>query len=133
MFRGQPGPGGQLLGSTEAGDVADLGDEHRGQDRPDPRDLLDRLVAGIGAQPPADQPGVQVDLEVQRGDHPQQRVDPRPGLHRQPGRGQQLPPVHPEQVAHRHLHTGAGEHGVDLILQTRTQPDQLRPVPHPAA
>ena len=35
----------------ERGDVADLGDEHRGQDRPDPRDLLDGLVAGIGAQP----------------------------------------------------------------------------------
>jgi hypothetical protein len=36
VFRGQPGPAGQLLGPTEAGDVADLGDEHRGQDRPDP-------------------------------------------------------------------------------------------------
>jgi hypothetical protein len=133
VFRGQPGPGGQLLGSVEAGDVADLGDEHRGQDRPDPRDLLDGLVAGIGAQPAGDQPGEGVDLEVQRGDHPQQRVDPGAGLHRQPGRGQQLPPVHSEQIAHRHRHPGAGEHGVDVVLQTRAQPDQLRPVPHPAA
>ena len=42
-------------------------------------------------------------------------------------------PAGAEQVAHRHLHAGAGEHGVDLALQARAQPDQLRPVPHPAA
>jgi hypothetical protein len=44
---GQPGPAGQLRGSGEATDVADLGDEHRGQDRPDPVDLLDCPVTRI--------------------------------------------------------------------------------------
>ena len=78
VFRGQPGPGGQLLRAAEAGDVADLGDEHRGQHRPHPGDLLDRAIAGVGAQPAGDELGVQVDLEVQRGDHPQQRSRPGP-------------------------------------------------------
>ncbi len=57
MSRSQPSPGGQLLGSLEAGDVADLGDEHRGQDRPDTGNGLDRPVAGIGTQPARDQLG----------------------------------------------------------------------------
>src|SRR4029453_4732332 len=35
VFGGQPGPAGQVRGPVEAGDVADLGDEHGGQDRPD--------------------------------------------------------------------------------------------------
>ena len=83
-FGVSPAQRGQLRGSVEAGDVADLGDEHRGQDRPDPGDGLDRQVAGIGAQPAGDQLGEQLDLEVQRGDQPQQRVDPGPGLRRQP-------------------------------------------------
>lgn len=39
--RGQPGPGGQLLGPLEAGDIADLGDEDRGQYRTDTVDGLD--------------------------------------------------------------------------------------------
>jgi hypothetical protein len=38
-----------LLGPVEATDVADLGDEHRGQHRPDPGDLLNRAVAGVSA------------------------------------------------------------------------------------
>ena len=71
-------------GPAEATDVADLGDEHRGQHRPDPGDGLDRAVAGVGAQPAGDQLGEQLDLEVQRGDHPQRGVDPGPRLGRQP-------------------------------------------------
>ena len=70
VFRGQPGPRGQLLGLAEAGDVADLGDEHGRQDRPDPGDELDGLVPGVGAQPSGDQLGEQLDLEVQGGDQP---------------------------------------------------------------
>jgi hypothetical protein len=53
---------------VEAGDVADLGDEHRPEQRPDTGDLLDRPVALVGAQPPGDQSGEGVDLEVQAGD-----------------------------------------------------------------
>ena len=131
MFRGQPGPRRQLLRSLEAGDVADLGDEHRTQQWAHTGDLLDGLVAGIGAQPATDELGVQVDLEVQRGDHPQQRVDPGTGLGRQRRGREQSSPARAEQITHRHLHAGAGEHGVDLVLQTRAQPDQLGAVPHP--
>jgi hypothetical protein len=137
VARGQPGPAGQLGGSAEATDVADLSDEHRPEQRPDTRDLLDRPVARIGAQPAGDQPGEGVDLEVQAGDQPQQRVHPRPGLHRQHradrGAGEQLLPARPEQIAHRHLNSGGGEHGVDLALQVRAQADQLGAMAHPAA
>ena len=42
VLGGEPGPAGQLCGGTEPGDVADLGNEHRGQHRPDPGDLLQR-------------------------------------------------------------------------------------------
>ena len=65
VFRGQPGPRRQLLRRAETGDVADLGDEHRPEQRPDTGDLLDRGVAGIGAESSGDQPGEGVDLEVQ--------------------------------------------------------------------
>ena len=65
---------------------------------------------------------VRVDLEVQA-------VITRSGAVRR----QQLPPARPEQITHRYLHAGAGKHGVDLVLQTATQPDQLGPMPHPAA
>jgi hypothetical protein len=44
---------------------------------PTPGNLLNRGVAGIAAQSLGDQPTEGVDLEVQRGDHPQQRFDPR--------------------------------------------------------
>jgi hypothetical protein len=133
VFRGQSGPAGQPRGPVEAGDVADLGDEHRGQHRPDPGDLLDSAVAGVAAQPAGDQLGEQVDLEVQLLDQPQDRLDPRPGLRGQAGRGKQLPTARSEQVTHRHLHAGAGKHPVDLALQVRAQTDQLGPVPYPAA
>jgi hypothetical protein len=109
---------------VEAADVADLGDEHRPEQRPDTGDLLDRPVAGIRAQPPGDQPGEGVDLEVQRGDQPHQRVDPATGLHRQHRARQhradeQLLATRTEQVAHRHRHAGGGEHGMDLALEVR--------------
>src|SRR3954467_1057537 len=70
MARSQPGPRGQLPRAREAGDVADLGDEHRPEQRPDHRDLLDRAIAGISAQPVGDQPAEGVDLEVQQLDPP---------------------------------------------------------------
>jgi hypothetical protein len=36
VFRGQPGPAGQLRCPAEAMHITDLGDEHRTQDRPTP-------------------------------------------------------------------------------------------------
>jgi len=133
VFGGQPGPRGQLFGPPEASDVADLGDEYRGQHRPDPRDLQERPIAGVLTQPAGNQGGEQLDFEVQRLDQPQQRVDPGPRFRGQPRAGEQLPPARAEQVAHRDRHPGGGEHRVDLALQARAQPDQLGPVAHPAA
>jgi hypothetical protein len=62
---GQPGPAGQLRRPVEPIDVADLGDEHRGYGRPDSGDGLDRLVAGVVAQPASSQLDEQLHLEVQ--------------------------------------------------------------------
>ena len=45
-----PGPGAQLLGAGEPGDVADLGDEHRRQDWSDAVDGLDGLPAKVAGQ-----------------------------------------------------------------------------------
>jgi hypothetical protein len=132
VARGQPGPRGELGGPGEATDVADLGDEHRGQHRPDPRDLLDRHVPGVFTQSPGDQLGEYVDLEVERGDQPQQGLDPGSGLRRQLGCGQQPLPARAEQVAHRHLYPGRGQHGMHLAFEVGAQPDQLGPVSHPA-
>jgi hypothetical protein len=56
----------------EPGHLADLGDEHRGQHRPDPWDRLDRPVPRIRGQPALRQPGEQVDLDVQLIDQPPQ-------------------------------------------------------------
>jgi len=50
---------------VEPGDVADLGDEHRCQDRSDARDLLHREVSGIGIEATLDRIGEHLDLEVQ--------------------------------------------------------------------
>jgi hypothetical protein len=84
----QPGPRRQLRGLGEATDVADLGDEHRGQHRSDPRNGLDGEVAGVGAQPTGYQLAEQLDLKVEVLDQPQRRVDPGPRLGGQPRRGE---------------------------------------------
>jgi hypothetical protein len=51
-----PDPAGQLGGTGEAGDLADLGDQHPCQHRPEPVDRLDRPVAGVAGQPCASHP-----------------------------------------------------------------------------
>ena len=89
VFRGEPGPTGQLRGPGEAGDVADRGDEHRGQRRTDPGDGLDRPVPAVIPQPACDALGEQLDLEVQALQHPGGRTDPDPGTRRR----RQLEPV----------------------------------------
>jgi hypothetical protein len=49
VFRGEPGPASQLRRAGKPTDVADLGDEHRREHRPDPGDGLNGLVAEVGA------------------------------------------------------------------------------------
>src|SRR5262245_26125861 len=78
VTRGEPGPRTQVPGGGEAGDVADLGDEHRRPGGADPGDLLDRPVAGMGGQSGGDPPGGQLDLPVEALDQPAVGVDPGP-------------------------------------------------------
>src|SRR6187397_2888448 len=61
MPRGQPGPAAQLLRPGEPAHVADLGDEHRGERRADPADLLDHPVAAMPGEPARDHLPEQVD------------------------------------------------------------------------
>jgi hypothetical protein len=48
---GQPGPAGQLLGPVEPGDVADLGDQHGGEDGADAFDGQQAAVARVMLEP----------------------------------------------------------------------------------
>jgi hypothetical protein len=57
VLRGEAGPTRQLGRPGEPVHVADLGHEHPRQRRPDPRDPLRRLVAGVGGPSGTDQPG----------------------------------------------------------------------------
>jgi hypothetical protein len=59
---------GQLPSSTEAGHLADLRDEHRGQDWPHPRNSLDRDIARVPAGAITGQSD-QLDLPVEAFDH----------------------------------------------------------------
>jgi hypothetical protein len=45
---GEPAPGAQLAGGREATDLADLGDQGHGGDRPDARQRLQGIDAGVG-------------------------------------------------------------------------------------
>jgi hypothetical protein len=55
--------------------VADLGDEHRRQDRSDAVDGLDGFPARVAAQPTCDHLGEPVDLEVVQADQLAQTGD----------------------------------------------------------
>jgi hypothetical protein len=123
MLGRQPRPARQLRRRGKPGDVADLGDEHRGQGGPDARDVLDRGVPRLLGHPAADHPGEQVDLELQVIDQPAQRGDPGRVRGGQVQPVQQFGAPQPEQVAHQHLHPALGQHGVDLGLAVRPQPD----------
>jgi hypothetical protein len=113
-----------LLTVDMPGDVTDLGDEHRAQQRPDAGNGLNRDVAGISAQPPGDQPGEGVDLEVNavitRSSESTRERDSTVSRVATVSPVEQLLPARSEQITHRHRHPGAGEHRVDLVLQTGT-------------
>jgi hypothetical protein len=123
--RRQARPAAQRAGGREPGDVTDLGDEHRGEHRADPRNRLDGGVAGVGAQTSGDEVGEQSDLELEVLDQPQLGVHPSPRRRWQCDPLQQLVALNSEQIAHRDCHPGTGEDGVDLALQVGLDPDQL--------
>jgi uncharacterized small protein (DUF1192 family) len=75
VARGQSCPAAQLLWSGEAGHVADLGHEHRGEGGADPADLLDRPVAAVPGEPVRDHRPERLDLPVVGVDELEQRVD----------------------------------------------------------
>jgi hypothetical protein len=66
MPRCQSGPGAQLGSAGEAGDVAELGDEHASEDPPNTMDGLDSFVAGMAAQHLVAAPLKRKDLLVRR-------------------------------------------------------------------
>jgi hypothetical protein len=115
---------------VEAAYLADLGDEHRTQDRSYPGDGLDGSVTPVSAQPATGQVREHLDLEVQGLDHPAGRVNPGSKRRRQLHPVQQLLPTGTEQIAHRHRHPAAGEHRMDLAFHAGAQRHQLGPVAH---
>src|SRR4051812_7195337 len=56
VLGGHPSPAGQLVRRREPADVADLGDQDRTQDRPDPGDRLDRREPRSAASRPRASP-----------------------------------------------------------------------------
>jgi len=76
VLRSQAGPRGQLLHTREPVHIADLGHEHRPEDRPDPGNGLHRGVAGIITEPVRGQLGGLGDVVVEALDQLQQRVQP---------------------------------------------------------
>jgi hypothetical protein len=105
----QPGPRRELGGLGEPGDIADLGDEHRAQDRPDPGQLLHRDIAGIGDQPPAGRAGRTVDLVLEVLDQSLQRLHPSPVRGRHPEMVEELGAPQAEQVRHRNTDPALGQ------------------------
>jgi hypothetical protein len=126
--RGEPGPGRQLAGRAEPGDVADLGEQHQRGEHPDAGELGEDLDPWVG-------PGPLVHLPVQPVDPLLQRVDQRQGVPGDlAGDGGQLQrgqpgPARAGPAALRPAMAVVGQDRVDPIAQQRPQPHQLRPVP----
>ncbi len=126
----QPGPGTQLLRAGEPGDIADLGDEDRCEDRSDPVDGLHRQIARMTGQFRRGPLRHDIDLEIEGVDQPAQRHHPGVVGRIQSQPVEQLLPADPEQIRHRHVHALFGQHRMDLRLEPGAQPDQFRPMPH---
>ena len=91
-----------------------------------------RVDPGVAAQPAGHQLAEQFDLEssplISRSAESTRARDSGVNATRA---SRSCPPAL-KQIAHPDLHARAGEHGVDLALQVRAQPDQLGAVTHPA-
>jgi hypothetical protein len=73
--RGEPGPGRQLAGRPEPGDVADLGEQDQRGVRAHARQLGEDLDGGLGPGPLAHLPVQPVDRLLERVDQRQAVVD----------------------------------------------------------
>jgi hypothetical protein len=110
-------------------DVADLRDEDCREYRSDTGYGLDRAEPAMPGQGDAQRSGDRADLEVNRVDQPQQRVDPQPIRGIQRGLGEELPAADTEQVRHGQVQALLGQDRVRRGLHRAAPGDQLRPVP----
>ena len=126
--RGEPGPGRQLAGAPEPGDVADLGQQDQRGERAHARQLGEHLDPGIGFGVLVQLLVEPVDRLLERVDHRQGVVDDLAGDNGQLESGQP-PAARPAPAALRPPVTVIGQDRVDPVAQQCPEPDQLRPVP----
>jgi hypothetical protein len=117
-----------MVGGREAGDVADLGHEHRGEDRADPGDGLDGPVAGVVGQGGLDALLGHLDLAFDDLHHVAEGLDPDGVGVAEGASVEQGGPSGAEQVAHRDRHPLLGQHRMHLRLEAGAQVDQFRPM-----
>ncbi len=122
---GEPRPRTQLRGATEAGHVADLGHENSGQDRSDPGDGLDGVIAAMILEDLRHHSCEDLDLVVERVDQAQQRIDASPVGVAQGHLIEEAASPNPEEVGDRHPHALLGQNGVDLGFEPGPDRHQL--------
>jgi hypothetical protein len=121
---GEPGPGGQLAGGAEPGDVAGLGEDDQGSELAHAGQLGEHLHAGLGLGPLAD-------LGVQGCDRAGQGIDQRQViLDHLAGSGRQVQAGQPGAAGAARLPGRAviavvGGDGVDPVAHQGAQPHQL--------
>ncbi len=129
--RGEPGPGRQLAGRAEAGDVADLGEQDQRGERAHAGQLGEHLDPRVGLGPLAHLRVQPVDGLLQGVHQRQGVVDDLAGDRRQLQRGEP-PAARAAPAARRPAVAVVGQDRVDPVAQQGPQPDQLRPVPQHA-
>jgi hypothetical protein len=125
---GEAGPGAQLAGAREPGDVADLGDDQHRGGAADATDLAEHLDVGILARARLDLDGGCGDLAVEVGDQREQAVQPPPWRLAQLELGQEAAPARAEQVAVGARDPVLGQDRPDPLLQRRAHPGERDPV-----
>jgi hypothetical protein len=118
---GEPGELGELLLVVEPADVADLGDEHRGEGRADPADLLDHPIPAMSPEPMVDHRPEQLNLCVVGIDQLQQGQNALAVDQIQRRRAQPRHPRDPEHIGHLRDQTLLGQRPVHLGLQPRPE------------
>src|SRR5260370_9165106 len=122
----QAGVTGDLLGAREAGDVAQLEDEHDGDERADARDRRQPLHARIAAPARAQLAVEAADLGVEQGQQGAAVLaDPTRGV----GEGQALqfalPALRQPGLGGYRLEVAPREHRVQPIADDAAEPDEL--------